>query len=53
MPVWTYYQILISAEKDGMINLHEGALKEVMTGITTVEELLCLTFEERIDYYIG
>lgn len=39
-----------AAEKEGMINLRQAALAKVIEGITTVEELLRVTFEEEIVY---
>jgi type IV pilus assembly protein PilB len=41
-----------AAEKMGMISLKEAALRKVIRGITTLEEMLRLTFEESIEYGI-
>ncbi|MEW6096104.1 MAG: ATPase, T2SS/T4P/T4SS family [bacterium] len=39
-----------NAEKMGMISLKEAALRKVIRGIITLEEMLRLTFEESIEY---
>ncbi len=39
-----------SAMKNGMISLREAALRKVVAGLTTVEEVLRLTFEEKMEY---
>ncbi|MDI6735218.1 MAG: ATPase, T2SS/T4P/T4SS family [bacterium] len=39
-----------SAEKMGMISLKEAALKKVIRGTITLEEMLRLSFEESIEY---
>lgn len=39
-----------SAMKNGMIGLREAALRKVVAGLTTVEEVLRLTFEEKMGY---
>jgi type IV pilus assembly protein PilB len=39
-----------AAQKSGMITLREAALRKVVAGITTVDEVLRLTFEEKIEY---
>lgn len=36
------------ARKGGMMTLREAAAKKVLNGITTIEELLRVTFEERV-----
>jgi type IV pilus assembly protein PilB len=38
-----------AAEKMGMISLKEAALRKVIRGVTTLEEMLRLTFEESIE----
>ncbi|MBU1753217.1 Flp pilus assembly complex ATPase component TadA [bacterium] len=39
-----------AAIKSGMISLRESALRKVVAGLTTVEEVLRLTFEEKMEY---
>jgi type IV pilus assembly protein PilB len=36
------------ARKHGMMTLREAAVKKVLDGVTTMEELLRVTFEERL-----
>lgn len=38
------------AEELGMISLKESALRKVIRGVITLEEMLRLTFEENIEY---
>lgn len=37
-----------AARKAGMITLRDAAVKKVLNGVTTIEELLRVTFEERV-----
>jgi type IV pilus assembly protein PilB len=39
-----------AAEKEGMVTLRQAGLSKVLEGITTVDELLRITFEEKIAY---
>ncbi|MBI4778077.1 type II secretion system ATPase GspE [Candidatus Desantisbacteria bacterium] len=39
-----------AAIQNGMISLREAALRKVVAGLTTVEEVLRLTFEEKMEY---
>lgn len=46
----THFEIKQTARKNGMITLREAALKKLLLGITTVEEILKNTFADEVQY---
>lgn len=48
----THFEIKQAARKNGMITLREAALKKLLAGITTVEEVVRNTFADEIDQQV-